>query len=123
MSPVLLYATHFAQEIYHKEYSKCTVEEQLKVRKAANNKVRAALFLMLSHNNFGSHNKDLLKEKHNQYLGGQDMYPPDVPQALRQVTSYRPSSTSTNLVKASNFAITGSNPASKSDSDTSSLTC
>ena len=73
MSPVLLYATHFAQELYYKEYSKCTMEEQLKVRKAANIKVRTTLFLMLSHNDFGSHNKGRLKEKHNPYLGGQDM--------------------------------------------------
>ena len=76
--------------MYQKPYEKLEPKEKEKVNLAASNKMKACLFLMLSRNNQGTKNSALLKEKHNQYLGDQDTYPPDMAQAVRQVTDYCP---------------------------------
>lgn len=105
MSPVLLCAPHFAKELFSKDYGKCSKDEKEEVHRAASNKIKACLFLMLSRNASGSSNSEMLKEKHNQYLGNQDTYPPDMAQAVRQVTDYRPTTVET--ISGSTFAITG----------------
>ena len=65
MSPVLLCAPHFAEELFDKPYSRCSVNEKEEVHLAAKNKIHACLFLMRSCNAHGSSNKELLNEKHN----------------------------------------------------------
>ena len=97
LSPVLLCAPHFSQEFLKKDYALCTPVEKEKVHLDAANKIKDCLFLMLS---------KMLKDKHNQYLGGQDTYPPNMGQAICQVTDYKP--TNTGAAPASTFAITGS---------------
>ena len=114
LSPVLLCAPHFAQDKYGKTYEQCTNAEKEQVNLLACNKIEACLFLMLSRNSHGSSNSELLKEKHNQYLGNQDTYPPDMAQAVRQVTDYRPMTFGT--VPSSNFSISGNTNTNESKS-------
>ena len=65
MSPVLLCAPTFAQEVVQKDYDMCNEYELEKVHKATADKIKACLFLLLSRNSLGTTNKEMLKEKHN----------------------------------------------------------
>ena len=106
MSPVLCCAPYFAQKELKKDYSDCTLQERANVHKITSDRVKALLLLLVSRNPQGSLNNEMLKEKHNDFLGNQDTYPEDTAQSIRLVTDYKPSPAAA-VANGSTFSITG----------------